>query len=188
MKVFLLGFVLVALSEIIVAAPRGNGKKEGWENKNRSQLDMLLAQMKQQQDQIQRLQEARRSDNGTLEDMKKLIHDEMDPLIDGLKFQVSGLKTQVLGLSQCEVGTYNVSVTRNGLIEGTKTIFFRRNFTLTPKVVTAVATILGDRWNYDSSFRGVSFVPKRPTTTKFDLLFYCSDANRGCGASWIACA
>merc|ERR1712002_908603 len=56
MKIFLLGLVLVA--EVISATKSDDGKKDGQESKiNRSQLDMLLTQMKQQQDQIQRLQE-----------------------------------------------------------------------------------------------------------------------------------
>merc|ERR1719204_1840530 len=170
-------------------------KKDGRENKNRSQLDMLLTQMKQQQDRIQRLEEVdeqqrlkneelqlqlreqreenedqrqeikeqrqeikelrqqqrdksdkqeikeltkikrtQRSDNGTVEEMKRLIHDEVDPLIDGLRSQLSGL-------SHCEVGFYNESDV--GATEKTVTIFFERNFTRTPKVVTSVGSLQG---------------------------------------------
>jgi len=235
MKIFLLGLVLVAVTEVISATKSDDGKKDGRENKNRSQLDMLLAQMKQQQDQIQRLQEVdkqqelkneelqlqlreqrqeneeqrqeikdqrqeikelrhksdkqeikeltkikrgQRSDNGTVEEMKKLIHDEVDPLIDGLRSQLSGL-------SQCEVGFYNITTLWSG--GGTKTIFFERNFTQTPKVVTSVAMVNGDAWTTKGGHRGVVSVPQRPTTTQFDLYYYVSGMDFW-GVSWIACA
>jgi len=225
MKIFVLGLVLVALTEVISATKSDDGKKDGQESKiKRSQLDMLLTQMKQQQDQIQRLQEVdeqqrlqaqqqelkneelqlqlheqqqenqeqrqvikeltkikrtQRSHNGTVEEMKRLIHDEMDPLIDALESRVSGL-------SQCELGFYNTS-SRQGF-EETKTIFFGRNFTRTPKVVTSVAQVMGNKWRYDDSIRGVVSVPQRPTTAKFDLYTSVSGVNWGWGVSWVACA
>jgi len=220
MKIFLWGFVLVAITEVISATKSDDGKKDGQESKiKRSQLDMLLTQMKQQQDQIQRLQEVdeqqrlknedlqlqlreqreenqeqrqvikeltkikreRRSDNGTVEDMKKLIHDEMDPLIDALESRVSGL-------SQCELGFYNTSYKGRGFREETKTIFFERNFTRTPKVVTSVAMIMGSAWYERAMIRGVISVPKRPTTAKFDLYTAVNAINWGWGVSWMACA
>jgi len=226
MKIFLLGLVLVAVTEVISATQSDDGKKDGRENKiNRSQLDMLLAQMKQQQDQIQRLQEVdkqqelkneelqlqlreqrqeneeqrqenqeqrqvikelttikreRRSDNGTVEDMKKLIHDEVDPLIDALESRVSGL-------SQCQLGFYNTSTKAPEFREETKTIFFERNFTRTPKVVTSVAMIMGSLYG-GGMIRGVRSVPQRPTTAKFDLYTTVAGINWGWGVSWMACA
>jgi len=242
MKIFLLGFVLVAVTEVISATKSDDGKKDGQESKiKRSQLDMLLTQMKQQQDQIQRLQEvdeqqrlknedlqlqlreqreenheqrqeikelrqqqrdksdkqeikeltkikrAQRSNNGTVEEMKRLIHDEMDPLIDGLESRVSGLSSQVSRLSQCELGFYNTSALSDSGIEETKTIFFKRNFTRTPKVVTSMAIIEGEikagGWS-----RRVRSVPQRPTTTQFDLYILLVGMNKGWGVSWVACA
>jgi len=257
MKIFLLGLVLVAVTEVISATKSDDGKKDGQESKiNRSQLDMLLTQMKQQQDRIQRLEEVdeqqrlkneelqlqlreqreenedqrqeikeqrqeikelrqqqrdksdkqeikeltkikrtQRSHNGTVEEMKRLIHDEMDPLIDGLESRVSGLSSRVSGLSHCELGFYNSS---KGLDEEgssiyheeTKTIFFKQNFTRTPKVVTSVAMVMGHEWWPKSNLRGVRSVPQRPTTTKFDLHYtvYGMYFYYGWGVSWMACA
>jgi len=226
MKIFVLGLVLVALTEVISATKSDDGKKDGQESKiKRSQLDMLLTQMKQQQDQIQRLQEVdeqqrlqvqqqelkneelqlqlreqreenqeqrqvikeltkikreRRSDNGTVEDMKKLIHDEVDPLIDALESRVSGL-------SQCELGFYNTSYLTDSGFGETKTIFFARNFTQTPKVITSVALIQGEIKRAGWSF-GVRSVPQRPTTTQFDLYINWVGMNLAWGVSWMACA
>jgi len=233
MKIFLLGFVLVAITEVIPATKSDDGKKDGQESKiNRSQLDMLLTQMKQQQDQIQRLQEVdeqqrlqaqqqelkneelqlqlheqqqenqeqrqvikeltkikrtQRSENGTVEEMKRLIHDEMDPLIDGLESRVSGLSSQVSRLSQCELGFYNTSELSDSRILETKTIFFKQNFTRTPKVVTSVAMIEGTIKTTSWAF-GVRSVPQRPTTTQFDLYISRIGMNQAWGVSWMACA
>jgi len=251
MKIFLLGLVLVAVTEVISATKSDDGKKDGQESKiNRSQLDMLLTQMKQQQDRIQRLEEvdeqqrlkneelqlqlreqreenedqrqeikeqrqeikelrqqqrdksdkqeikeltkikrAQRSENGTVEEMKRLIHDEMDPLIDGLESRVSGLSSQVSRLSQCELGFYNTSKLNAGRIEDTKTIFFARNFTRTPKVVTSVAMIEGLINTASSAwYFGVRSVAQRPTTTQFDLYINWVGMTEAWGVSWIACA
>jgi len=238
MKIFLLGLVLVAVTEVISATQSDDGKKDGRENKIRSQLDMVLVQMKQQQDQIQRLQEVdeqqrlqvqqqelkneelqlqlreqreenyeqrqeikelrqqqrdksdkqeikeltkikrtQRSDNGTVEEMKRLIHDEMDPLIDGLRSQLSGL-------SHCEVGFYNESDV--GATEKTVTIFFERNFTRTPKVVTSVGSLQGHNLKYKER-QGLYSIPRRPTTTQFDLYISLWFADFW-GVSWMACA
>jgi len=220
MKIFLWGFVLVAITEVISATKSDDGKKDGQESKiKRSQLDMLLTQMKQQQDQIQRLQEVdeqqrlknedlqlqlreqreenqeqrqvikeltkikreRRSDNGTVEEMKQLIHDEIDPLIDGLRSQLSGV-------SRCELGFYNTSHLDAGRIEDTKTIFFARNFTRTPKVVTSVAMIEGKIPASSAWYFGVRSVAQRPTTTQFDLYINWVGMNQAWGVSWMACA
>jgi len=218
MKIFLLGLVLVAVTEVISATKSDDGKKDGRENKIRSQLDTVLAQIQrlQEVDEQQRLQvqqqelkneelqlqlreqreenqeqrqvikelskikRERRSDNEIVEDMKKLIHDEVDPLIDGLRSQLSGL-------SRCELGFYNTSKTADGTIEGTKTIFFARNFTRTPKVVTSVAIIEGQIKNAGWYF-GIISDPQRPTTAKFDLYTFVYGVNLAWGVSWIACA
>jgi len=57
MKLFLLAFLVVALFNIMEATHSDNGKNDGQEkDTNKSQLDMLLARLKQQDDQIQQLQ------------------------------------------------------------------------------------------------------------------------------------
>jgi len=150
---------------------------------------------KQEIKELTKIKRAQRSENGTVEEMKRLIHDEVDPLIDGLESRVSGLSSRVSGLSHCELGFYNSS---KGLAEEgssiyneeTKTIFFKQNFTRTPKVVTSVALAMGFRWPDRSSLRGVFSVPLRPTTTKFDLYYtvYGMYFQYGWGVSWMACA
>jgi len=150
---------------------------------------------KQEIKELTKIKRAQRSDNGTVEEMKRLIHDEMDPLIDGLESRVSGLSSRVSGLSHCELGFYNSS---KGLDEEgssiyneeTKTIFFKQNFTRTPKVVTSVAMVMGHEWWPKSNLRGVSSRPLRPTTTKFDLHYtvYGMYFYYGWGVSWMACA
>merc|ERR1712168_753475 len=105
----------------------------------------------------------------------------MDPLIDALESRVSGL-------SQCELGFYNDSWSIRQDFEETKTIFFGRNFTRTPKVVTSVAMFNGNQWSHSGFTRGVVSVPKRPTTAKFDLYTFVSGVNFGWGVSWMACA
>jgi len=213
MNIFLLGFLMVALSYVSEAGQSDNGKNDpnlGGQEKetNKSQLDKLIAQMKEQelkneelqlqlQDQQLQLQQEikerrqdikeltqinrnRRSDNETDEHVKELIHAEIDPLI--------------AGLSHCEVGSHYVAKTKtpfnpmshqgSGRFLVTKTIYFGRSFKQTPKVFTAITyftRVLS--WKYYADWTWADSI----TTTKFNLKmsgygYYIV------GANWIACA
>merc|ERR1712168_643839 len=55
MHIFLWGFLVVALNNLNLAAPSDKVKNDRRENEaNKSQLDMILAQLQRQEDQLQR--------------------------------------------------------------------------------------------------------------------------------------
>jgi len=210
MKIFLLGFFVMALSSVNEAGQSDNGKDKGQEKEtNKSQLDML-ARLKQQEDHIQQLQEEsahqrlrtkeqelkneelqvqlqdqqlqlkelkkinrqKRSDNETDEHLKELIRAEINPLI--------------AGLSSCEVGTFWYTPGVDEVMR-TNTIYFKRNFTRTPKVVTSCYGHYRDPDGYIKSDWGFNVAAVSPTTTKFDLRYHARGFYNFY-ASWIACA
>jgi len=247
MKIFLVGLLVVALTDINMAAPSDNGKNDGRENKtNKSQLDMLLAQLQRQQDQILRLQDqvdkqqhksdeqqqqqrlqtkqqelkneelqlqleeqqeenkdqrreinelrqqqqhkndkqqqdfkasakvnrARRFDNDTVEHLKELIRDEINPLI--------------AGLSQCQTGKYHKDIEYDG--RWTVKISFRRPFTREPTVIASVGRFFGSKKSLNpDTIWGVMVDAQSPSTTDFNL-FIMSSSIYYLSVEWIACA
>jgi len=240
MKIFPLGFFVMALLNVIEAKQSDIGRPIyiGQEKEtNKSQLDMLIAQIRQlkeegthqriqtkeqelkneelqlqlqdQQLQLQqeikerrketkerrreikeKWQEQQHNNNKLLEEIKELTkinrarrsENETEHLLELIRAEIN----HVAGLSQCEVGTVEFNFSRGEPSE-TKTIFFERKFTRTPKVVTSITQIYGKKGVWDSNYWGCHAWASSPTTTKFEL----SLAQRSIGwfdASWIACA
>jgi len=145
-------------------------KKQQEENKKQQQEIKELQQQQHKNDKVQR---SRRFafDNETVEHLKELIRDEINPLI--------------ADLSLCEVGTHHTEFS-DSVEEETKTISFGRNFTRTPKVAASIIEIFrhGARKEF---YGGMRVEVKSPTTTKFDL--HIRGYNEAIlGANWIACA
>jgi len=144
-------------------------KKQQEENKKQQQEIKELQQQQHKNDKVKRMRRFA-FDNETVEHLKELIRDEINPLISDL--------------SLCEVGTHQEHIQGRKL---TRTISFGRNFTRTPKVVASV-------WEYFHSFTsstsqgsGFRIDVGSPTPTKFDLVMQGVNIEY-LGANWIACA
>jgi len=240
MKIFPLGFFVMALLNVIEAKQSDIGRPIyiGQEKEtNKSQLDMLIAQIRQlkeegthqriqtkeqelkneelqlqlqdQQLQLQqeikerrketkerrreikeKWQEQQHNNNKLLEEIKELTkinrarrsENETEHLLELIRAEIN----HVAGLSQCEVGTEDFNF-GSGKTEDTKTIFFERKFTRTPKVATSLYVFWGQKGVWEYGWYGCQALASSPTTTKFDLSMRKYSLYRF-SVSWIACA
>jgi len=157
---------------------------------NKSQLDMLSAQIQRLQDQVDdqhdkqqkqineltRVNRFRRHDNDTVEHLKDTV--------EHLKDTVEHLKESIAGLSQCEVGSKSANPVPKST--STFTISFGRSFMRTPTVETSLKGI-----NWGGTYWGFDTWATSTTTTQFVLNVSNNGgvaSHRGITVAWIACA
>jgi len=208
MKIFLLGFFVMALSSVNEAGQSDNGKDKGQEKKtDKSQLDMLLTQVQQlqeesahqrlrtkeqelkneelqvqlqdQQLQIQELTKINRNRRRSDDDLDEHVKEMIHAEIDPL----------IAGLSSCEVGNHQFSP---GLASFgvTNTVYFEGNFKRTPKVLAAIKGVYHyTKQTVTAAHNSFWVNAESTTTTKFDLHIVGEGfASDNYYASWIACA
>jgi len=208
MKIFLLGFLVVALTVVVEAAQSDNGKNKGRENETKkSQLDMIL----EQQDQIQRLRIQTKEQELKNEELQLQLQDQQlqhqqeikelrqeltrinrarrsnnetdEHLKELIRAEINPL---IAGLSLCEVGKQYENFF-GARLDKTTTIYFTRNFTRTPQVLASISDFFREKDGTVHEKWGGFVEAKLPTTTKFDLRLFAYRTS-SIGASWIACA
>jgi len=208
MNIFLLGFLVVALTHFSQAGQSDNGENDpnlGGQEKetNKSQLDMLLTQVQQLQEESAHLRIQTKEQELKNEEQQLQLQDQQLQLqeltkinrarkstIDDLDEHVKRLihaeiDPLIAGLSHCEVGSHyaNTGVTKGEeYFDVTKKFTFGRSFEQTPKVVTAIHGFYRKSGDHGYWSRAVSI-----TTTKFELNMY-GNGHYAVGAIWIACA
>jgi len=157
----------------------------------KEQQDQLKEQQRrdeEQQEKITKIQRTRRSENKKMRLIKKSENETVEHI---KKLVLSEIKPMIDGLSECALGNYtwvNDNYNYEHSHVETTTISYGRTFSRKPKVITSVA----GHWRENGEINGPRIMwvhVKSPTTTKFDMdihiwQFYA----RSIEFIWIACA
>jgi len=165
------------INKLMEERERRDEKQQDQLKEQQDQLKKQQRRDEQQQEQITKIQRTRRSENETVEHLKKLVLAEIKPVIDSL--------------SECAIGNFTWHFERRGdtFYVETKTISFGRTFSRKPKVIASVAGYHDFDWYYERWHRLEATVYS-PTTTNFNLELSQAHVQlwRWINFIWIACA
>jgi len=210
MKIVLLGLIVLALTDGIVAAPRDNDnhlvkKLEAESETIPAQLQQLQAQLNDQQQQIKEQQHQIKEQQHRMEVQQQRNEEQQRQMKAFMQINRARQSDTVTGVSQCAVGTYSTTrgennAFRNGFYMRTP-ISYGRTFSRVPTVVTSIAGF--ERGKIATGLVDVEGYNERQNEDEYNMKTYAEDATKDnfylyleveyvqiwrLDVTWIACA
>jgi len=210
MKIFLLGLIVVALIDGIVAAPRDNDNHlvEKLENSKAesetilAQLQQLQAQLNDQQQQIKEQQHQIKEQQHRMEVQQQRNEEQQRQMKAFMQINRARQSDTETGITQCAVGNFTTtSGANNPTINNfneVEPISYGRTFSRVPTVVTSIAGfergkispgLAGRDGRVHADEYNIEITVYNPAVDKFDLSLRVTNVLiKRLEVTWIACA